>query len=244
MTNSREREGEQDTRQCENPNLKYVGSIKERWSDDYFIDRNLNNPLRKIQFEQDASFIRSFIKDGVVCDVGCSTGEFLRHIKFKGILYGMEINDQAKKIASDIISFEKNIFTEENFFDLIIFRGTIQHVDNPFQMIKSAHKSLKKGGYLVFLSTPNSNSILYRVKQDLPFLDWPLNFYIPGKKDLTNALENFGFEIMKIEFPYWKTPYRNFLNDHFKFILNLFSRKFYKHAFWGSSMNIAAKKLN
>jgi SAM-dependent methyltransferase len=238
------REKVQNKSHSETTNIEYVGAIKERWNDDYFIDRTSNNPLRTIQFEQDADFIRSFVKNGVVCDVGCSTGEFLRHMKFEGILYGMEINDIAKKKASDIISFEKNIFTEENYFDLIIFRGTIQHVDIPFQMIKSAHKSLKNGGYIIFLATPNSNSILYRIKQDLPFLDWSLNFYIPGEKELTNVLENFGFEIKKVEFPYWKTPYRNFIKDHFKFILNLFSRKFYKHAFWGSSMNIAAKKIN
>jgi len=138
MNNTREGEGEQDTRQCENPNLKYVGSIKERWSDDYFIDRNLNNPLRKIQFEQDASFIRSFIKDGVVCDVGCSTGEFLRHIKFKGILYGMEINDQAKKIASDIISFEKNIFTEENFEWI---RNNVKKIVGEWHLVDEEQKS-------------------------------------------------------------------------------------------------------
>jgi hypothetical protein len=71
-----------------------------------------------------------------------------------------------------------------------------------------------------------------------------LNFYIPGVKDLSNALENFGFVIQAAEFPYWNTPYRNFLNDHLKFIFNIFSRKFHKHAFWGSSMNLAAKKIN
>ena len=37
-----------------------------------------------------------------------------------------------KKKASEYISFEKNIFTEK-FFDLIFFRGTIQHVDEPLE---------------------------------------------------------------------------------------------------------------
>jgi SAM-dependent methyltransferase len=220
----------------------YEPAIKEKWSDDYFDDRLMNNPLRIKQFELDAKYIKEHVSGGKLCDVGCSTGEFLRHLKFDGELYGMEINDKARAIAEQIISFDKNIFTEENFFDLVIFRGTIQHVDVPFQMIKSTYKALKPGGCIIFLATPNSNSILYRLKGDLPFLDWRINFYIPGKKDLVNALENYGFTVKSIDFPYWNTPYRKFFNDHFLFVRNIFSRRFYRHAFWGSSMNIVAFK--
>jgi SAM-dependent methyltransferase len=220
----------------------YNPAIKEKWNDNYFSDRLMNNPLRLKQFELDSKYIKKFIKGGTTCDVGCSTGEFLKYLQFDGDLYGIEVNDAARKIASEFISFEKNIFTEENFFDLIIFRGTIQHVDIPFQMIKSSLHSLKSGGLIIFLATPNTDSILYRLKGDLTFLDWPRNFYIPGKKQLVNSLENFGFEIVDIELPYWNTPYRNILKDYFLFIANIFSNKFYKHAFWGSSMNIVARK--
>lgn len=224
--------------------INYIPAIKEKWADTYFDDRLMNNPLRQVQFKQDALYIKKFISQGKLCDVGCSTGEFVRHLDFNGELYGMEINDKARDIARNFISFEKNIFTEVNYFDLVIFRGTIQHVDIPFQMIKSTYEALKPGGYIIFLATPNANSILYRLKGDLPFLDWPINFYIPGKKDLTNALKNYGFSIENIDFPYWHTPYRNFFRDHFLFLLNIFTRHFYRHPFWGSSMNIVAKKLS
>ena len=74
------------------------------------------------------------------------------------------------------------------------WRCSVSHV------IKMAHRSLKKDGYLIFLATPNTNSILFRIKQDLPFLDPKLNFYIPGAKGLSNALSNFGFEVKKIDY--------------------------------------------
>jgi SAM-dependent methyltransferase len=220
----------------------YEPAIKEKWTDEYFDDRQMNNPLRLEQFKLDSLFVKKFVVSGRLLDVGCSTGEFLRCLEFNGELYGMEINDKARSIAKEFISFDQDIFTAENFFDVIIFRGTIQHVDIPFQMIKSAYNALKSGGYLIFLATPNTNSILYRLKCDLPFLDWSINFYIPGKKELLNSLRNYGYSVEGVEFPYWNKPYRNFLKDHFYFLLNVFSRKFYKHPFWGSSMNIAAKK--
>jgi SAM-dependent methyltransferase len=223
--------------------INYSPAIKERWEDSYFEDRNLNNPQRVAQFVIDTRFVKSFISEGILCDVGCSTGEFVRHLKWQGKCYGMEINDHAKAIASDVVDFDKDILTEVDFFDVVIFRGSIQHVDAPFYMIKMAHRSLKRDGYLMFLATPNSNSILFRLKQDLPFLDPKLNFYIPGAKDLSNALSNFGFEVKKIDYPYWSTPYRKALRDHFLFVLNILSTKFYKHAFWRSSMNLCARKL-
>lgn len=215
------------------------------WPNKYFKYRQMNDPLRIAQYKIDAIFINKFIKklDKVnLCDVGCGTGEFLRCLKLDANLYGMETNLVAKKKASNFISFNKNIFTEKNYFDLVIFRGVIQHVDNPFYMIKKSYESLKIGGYIIFLATPNAGSILYRIKENLPFLNDKYNFYIPSEKTLTNLLKNFSFRICSVEYPYWNTPYRNFLKDHIFFFLNLFSRNFYKHAFWGSSMNICAKK--
>ena len=42
-------------------------------------------------------------------------------------------------------------------------------------MIKNTFESLRKGGYIIFLSTPNSESLLYKLKKDLPNLNFPLN---------------------------------------------------------------------
>lgn len=220
----------------------YHPIIKERWTNTYFESRLNNDPKRNLQFELDEKYIKSFVKNGIICDIGCSTGEFIRSINWNGNIYGMEINDYAKKEASDIISFEKNIFTENNFFDAIIFRGTIQHVDEPFRMIKKSFQSLKSGGYLFFISTPNANSLLYKLKGKLGFLDPHLNFYIPGDKELSNALLNNGFELESIEYPYLKTPYCSPIIDHIKFVFNIFTPMFFPHAFWKSMMNIAVKK--
>jgi len=222
---------------------RYSPINKDRWVDEYFISRFSNDPKRIEQFQLDEAYIKRYVKKGALCDVGCSTGEFVRNINWDGEKYGMEISDFAKEKASDIISFDKNIFTEKDFFDVIIFRGTIQHVDEPFRMIKKSFTSLKSGGHLIFIATPNANSLVYKLKGNLGFLDSKLNYYIPGDKELTNALINFGFEILSIEYPYIETPYCNLLTDHFKFLFNLFTPSFYPHSFWKNMMNIAARKL-
>lgn len=217
-----------------------------KFPDDYFLDRQGNNKFRLKQFELDKKFITRYIKKGIVCDVGCSTGEFLSHIKWEGEKYGMEINQYAKEIASSFINFEKNIFTEKNFFDLVIFRGTIQHVDDPFYMMRKAYEALKEDGYIIFLATPNIESILYKLKNTLPVFHTYEDtiYYRPSYRALTNLLKNYNFEVIEVNFPYLNTPYCNFASDHLKFIKNFFSKNFYPHPFWGSMMNIIAKKTS
>ena len=105
-------------------------------------------------------------------DIGCSTGEFLEAIDWRDERFGMEISQYARSIATETgVRFDRDIFSESDFFDLVIIRGTIQHLDEPFLFLKHAFTALRPGGYLVFLATPNTNSPFYRLKKTLPFID-------------------------------------------------------------------------
>jgi len=212
------------------------------YTNEYFKYRLGNDSKRIAQFDLDAKFIRQFIEKGSVCDVGCSTGEFLRRINWDGALYGMEVNDYAISLAKDIINFEKNIYTEKDFFDLVVFRGTIQHVENPFKMLREAYSSLKPEGYLCLLAVPNTSSPLYRLKQDLPFIEWDKVYYITDEKSLVNAIQNIGFKHILTQKPYLETPYCSIIKDHFYFLNNIFIKSFKPHAFWGSSLSIIFQK--
>ena len=144
--------------------MNYTPLIKDRWDDSYFNNRFLTDQRRVSQFELDKTFIHKYVASGNLLDVGCSTGEFCRYLNWDGDLYGMEINDFARSEASQFISFSRDLFNSSSFFDCIVFRGTIQHVDVPFFMIKSAYTALKPGGHLFFISTPNTDSITLSFK--------------------------------------------------------------------------------
>ena len=213
------------------------------FDNDYFEFRMENDPLRLTEFINDSIFVKKYVNKGVVCDVGCSTGEFSRKLDFFNEIFGMEINEFAKEKASDVVCFDKDIYNENDFFDAVIFRGTIQHVDKPFEMLEKAFQALKPGGCLFLLATPNSDSILYRLKSDLPMIDWPRVLLVPGRKMMINALTNLGFELVNVEFPYFRSAYKNILSDHLFFLLNCITPGFFwKHAFWGSVMNICVRK--
>src|SRR3989344_4365619 len=89
-------------------------------------------------------------KSGNVLDIGCAKGDFLSLFGDNWNKYGIEICDAAREEAR-----KRNINVDfelkDGFFDLIIFRGTIQHIPDPIYRIGECYHWLKKGGGVVFL---------------------------------------------------------------------------------------------
>ncbi len=197
-------------------------SDRDRYTDDYFDDRLHNDPQRLASFRQEAELIRAHLRQGTLLDVGCSTGEFLAFLRWEGTCYGMEVSDLAiREAKSRGVRFEHDLLNSDNFFDVIIYRGTIQHIETPFLYLKRSFAALKPGGYCVFLATPNTRSLYYTLWNTLPCLDEPRNFYIPSDRTLNNAMTNFGFRRVAIRYPYWHSPYAAPLRDHLRFLLRL-----------------------
>lgn len=218
----------------------------DRWPDEYYCGRELNDPRRLQSFNDEERFLirhgLSWGLPGTVCDVGCSTGEFLEAICWTGPRYGMEISAHARRAAMQRgVDFSRNILTERNFFDVVIFRGTIQHLPEPFRAMQQAHRALKPGGHIAFLATPNAGSLVYRLWQELPVSDDARNFWMPSAKTLSNALKNFGFEIVATEYPYLNSGYARPLLDMRSFVLRFFGGKT-DFAFPGNMFNMVALK--
>lgn len=213
------------------------------FTEEYFRNRRGNDPKRAKCFESERAFIKSVISSGDLLDVGCSTGEMIQALQWDGACYGMEISEHARKIAMEAgIRFDKPITEAYEDFDIIIFRGTIQHVDTPFLYLKAAKKALRKGGKVVFTATPNANSIYFKLWNTLPFLDIPsTNYFIPHDKWLIQAMENFGFRLVKKRYPYLESPYANPVSDHIKFVRKLFGAEV-KFPFWRNSMDLIFEK--
>jgi len=214
----------------------------QNYNIDYFTDRNSNDPRRIKAFKDESKLIAKYINRGYLLDIGCSTGEFYDYVSWEGEKYGVEVSSYASEKAKERgIITSKNIPDNKDFFDLVLLRGTIQHLDSPFNILQKIQSVLKADSYLIFLSTPNSNSIYYKLWGELPALDNELNFLIPSDIMLKNALQNMGFDFIEARYPYFKSPYSNFLSDHFKFMLKIFGCKV-SFAFHKSMMDLVFRK--
>ncbi len=172
-----------------------------------------------------------------ILDIGCSVGTLGIEIKkkYKGVLvYGIEYDEKmaeyAKKfldkvICGDIeeIDLLKNF--EKEYFDVIIFADLLEHLKNPWEVLKKSKYILKKDG-IVIASIPNVRH--YSTIVSLVFFNyWPYrNRGINDKthlrfftiRNIYKMFKDAGFKII-----YLKRKYRIIESPN---ILNIFSRLF------------------
>ncbi|MBI3103945.1 class I SAM-dependent methyltransferase [Candidatus Daviesbacteria bacterium] len=104
-------------------------------------------------------------------DVGCASGFMISEIAAtfpKANYFGIDIYDEAIKYARKtypsiefkVASAAKLPF-KNNYFDLILFYETIEHVENPKECLREIKRVLKKDGILIL--TMDSGSLLFRL---------------------------------------------------------------------------------
>lgn len=227
-----------------------LNNTEQLYDESYFANDDLNIK-RDIMYRQEIFRLSEYIdmdKGGTVLDIGCGTGDFLSLLNDeKWYKYGIEISMYARRKASlkriSICEFDELSGFLYNGCDLIILRGTIQHLEHPMRVIDECYKVLKPGGLICFLATPNSHSVVYKKCNDLPMIQEKYNYLIPSDKILRQTLTNFGFTNISFNYPYLGTPYARPVSDMFKFIL-MFSgiRKKADFAFFGNTLECYAYK--
>ena len=225
---------------------EYSESEKKRGFNEAYFTFYRNDPKRAQMYQEERKRIEQFKPSGRILDVGCGLGLFLSGFSpEKWERYGTDISEVAIKEARSLGIQVKDFATAydypDGFFDVIVFRGSLQLVPTPFSLIQTCIRLLAKDGLLVFLATPNSNSLYYRRFKTLPFLTPHLNFLIPSDIMMRNALQNFGLEVLEIRYPYLGGPYAKPWRDHLFYLLSFFGLK-RKFPFWRSSMEIYSIK--
>ena len=199
-----------------------------------------SDPRRDSMYHQERDRIYGYKRSGHILDVGCGVGSFLECFDDRWDKWAIEpasyAAEESRRRGERLVEPD-SIEDDCGFWDVIVFRGTIQHVPRPFEYLEKARGWLADNGLLVLLATPNTNSPYYRRFKTLPPLDPPRNFLLPSDLMLVNALENIGFAIQDVVYPYLETPYAHPVRDHLRWLTG--KQPF---AFWRSMMEIYAIK--
>lgn len=107
---------------------------------------------------------------GSALDLGCGNGKTLLALQNNfSELHGIDIldilSDEAKakvKFASADLNFEKLPYLD-NSLDLVTAFQIIEHLENPFLIMRETHRILKSGGIFMF-SVPNPLNLSFRLK--------------------------------------------------------------------------------
>lgn len=207
------------------------------------------NSMRDKMYQIEFAFVRDFAPKGQVLDVGCSGGYFLNLFKANGFqTYGVELGDEAaiEAAKNHVVWLASFPDLEPNLkFDLIIFRGVIEHVNAPRVYLDKAITLLKDKGVIFITSTPNAKAFcceLYKDKwnQHVP----EAHIYHFTEKHFDDYFLQQGFQKIAERYFYEETPYANVEKDILR-VAEAIQRKQEgleitdtSPAFWGNMMSL------
>jgi 2-polyprenyl-3-methyl-5-hydroxy-6-metoxy-1,4-benzoquinol methylase len=219
-----------NTVKCSDCNLVFVNKRlsnqgRKKYYENYYVavhqavpDAKVRDKMYRLEFE----FINKHIQNGKVLDVGCSGGDFLQYFSEVGFeCYGVEPGKTAAKIAKEKIG--ENIFhsdlCESNFeeqFDLIVFRGTIEHIPNAKQTLEKAVSLLTRNSnsFIYITSTPNIECISTKIFET----NWTQHqpeghIYHFSKKHFDDFFNNHKLKCVDEFYFYEETPYAEPIKD-------------------------------
>lgn len=242
-----------------NPSLNQDG-LNEYYSDyigDRF-DKEIKMKQRQVQYQIDANFLQRFVSTGDLLDVGCNGGFFLDALSNDFNKTGIEIDADAVKYANENYNFKVihgflgDDEFENNSFDVIVFRGVIEHILNPELALLRAKKILRKGGFIYFCATPNLKSIgadFYREKWNLWHPIEHINIF--DATTLNKMLGQNDFELFAEDYQYLGTPYENYKEDTQALINDIALKNSDRwdevsrsKPFWGNMMSLIYKNIS
>ena len=216
------------------------------------LDETKKFEQRKEQYVIDAEFLHQCMTTGKILDVGCSGGFFLSVLSDGFKKHGIEIDPEAAKFARSKFDLDVRTATlpddpfESGSFDLVSFRGVIEHIYDPAAALARATELLRPGGRVFMSATPNLNSLcadVYREKWNLWHPIQHINIF--SVETLHSLLGRDRFEIEAVDYPYLGTPYESAAEDYQRVVTDIpellrdregFTGK--SPPFWGNMMNV------
>ena len=146
-------------------------------------------------------------KKGRILDVGCGNGNYLLSLKNSGWdCYGTEmesymVNYINEKLGLKVYKGElTDIELPKEYFDVITFWASLEHIPNPLKTIEKAKTLLKPDGKII-IWLQNINSLEARLFRDYwHHLEIPTHIYQFSPDTLSELMRKTGFKVEKIRF--------------------------------------------
>ncbi|MFC1988627.1 methyltransferase domain-containing protein [Chloroflexota bacterium] len=158
--------------------------------------------------KDEIAFVNS-LNPGRVLDLGCGPGFFLSALSDDWEKYGMDISERAasheRKYGTIFMGELSKAEYKAVFFDAIMMYHVIEHLEEPVTYVKEVKRILKRGGHFI-VATPDFDSGCarrfgsnYRMLHDKGHISLFTSF------SLIKLLEDTGFSILKVEYPFFNT---------------------------------------
>jgi ubiquinone/menaquinone biosynthesis C-methylase UbiE len=150
------------------------------------------------------SWCKGLPNDAKILDVGCGDGFHLKLLKEYGeknwTLEGVDLDKRAAEMAGKAnlkvhVGTIENLNLPENHYDLAIMIQTIEHVENPDEILTAVKRVLKPNGKLVIV-TDNTDSLDFNLFKNAYWggYHFPRHWNLFNRKSLKKLAEKVGFE--------------------------------------------------
>ncbi len=174
----------------------------------FFYPRNYLSSIvsfyNSVEVKMDYLLISKYKKKGRILDIGAGKGDLLSNFsaeKWDRWVFDPCSSEEmllwiGRKIKSHINDYIELSKYQSNFFDVIILRNVIEHTKNFPNLISNSYRLLKKGG-IIFIRTPNMDSIDYKnFRNNWYELNMIEHVVFFKKKTLVKILEKTGFKMI------------------------------------------------
>ena len=177
-----------------------------------------------------------------IIDIGCGNGFISSKFDNRYEKYGLEVSkvaaDYAKKYIANI---NNNVLGPtsypQEFFDVVFSYHVIEHVEDPISFVENICSIMKTHGKLV-LSTPNFDcAMARRFGDNFRMLHDKTHVSLFSDFSLKELLEDSGFQVDKIDYPFFETEY--FTKDN---VDRIFDTSEVSPPFYGNFMTLYATK--
>lgn len=189
------------------------------WTDSRDAEGKPRSYVRELQakkpfFTDLARRIQKVKSSGKLLDVGAGAGLLqLALDRSKWSVTGVDISEfiaqfGRTELGTNVIhgAFEEMDFPEAHY-DVIVFKYTLDHLEEPLAALRKARRLIRPDGWLVLADLINIDGFCARLFREGYRLIHPMHFTYFSPETISVHLSRAGFRVQKIELPFFRTPY-------------------------------------
>ena len=240
-------------------NLVYSGEKHEKETHDGFRSEPRKTFICEI-YQAGLDFLKiNNYKEGLILDVGCSSGLFLEFAKDQGLDgIGVEPSDYAvdygrRRGVNIIKGYFNSESIEKKEYSLITLWDVLEHCDNPRSILEDAHKIMSEDAY-IFIQIPNVSALAPRVlRERCNMFNGYAHINLFGPDTINKLLESLNFRDIKMQtviseisvvnnYLQYFDPYLGECNDREAVLNSSIDNKFLEKNLMGYKLQVIARK--